>query len=547
MENLKRNETTAAEAAAIEDGKMNPFIPGQEYSENYLQIHQDRCQKLPIRSQRQEFLDKYHSEQVTIVCGDAGSGKTTQISQFVLFDEWESGLRVACTQPRRVAATGVAARVAQEMDVPLGGIVGYRVRFDKKSSRETRLEFLTDGLLLKTHSRDLSLSQHACIIIDEAHERTTNTDMLLALLKKIIQQRKDLKVVIMSATINLEKFCQYYGTTNIFDTNRQVHTVQINYAEASPKYYDEAVVAAVTHIVNNRPKGDILVFITSITEVERTCDWLRSEIPAITVLPMYSSLPKASARQRAGRAGRTESGECYRLYTKEFHDRGMIPNTPPSIHLNEVSGEVLLLKSLSYEDVPNFDWLDPPHPETYLRAIGDLRDLGYINDRCGITHAGRQAATLSVHCVWYNCFRKAHELDCLGQIIAIAALMSTQADILTRPYQVRYAADVVHRTFDHPESDIVGRMNALSCYWQMSKDLSEDELLGWCNEYFVNHRVATEVLAIRRQLLGHVQRNFLANSVPLSMLETDEKFSENIRKSLLAGFFTKTAMFDSRR
>ncbi|KAH6969315.1 P-loop containing nucleoside triphosphate hydrolase protein [Fusarium avenaceum] len=228
-------------------------------------------------------------------------------------------------------------------------------------------------------------------MIDEAHERTTNTDLLLALPKKLVSKRKDLKIVIMSATINLERFLD--------------------------------------HIVTNKPKGNILVFMTSTREIERTCAELRTQLPELKVLPMYSSLPEyaqdmaisgstsqtcnvstdvaeasltipgvvcvvdcglhkeasynprvgmstlatalisqASARQRAGRAGRTKPGECYRLYTKEFHDRGMTPNTPPAVHLSELSSEVLLLKSLGFHDIPKFDWLDPPHPEPYLRA-----------------------------------------------------------------------------------------------------------------------------------------------------------------------------------
>ncbi|KAI1040373.1 hypothetical protein LB505_003446 [Fusarium chuoi] len=164
MNSLKRNETTAAEAAAIENGKMNPFFENKEYSKEYLQIHEDRCKKLPVRSQRQEFLDKYHSEQVTIVVGDTGSGKTIQVSQFVLFDEWASGLRVACTQPRGVAASSVATRVAQELDVPLGGIVGYKVRFDNKSSDSTRLGFVTDGLLLQQYAGDTNFSKYVCFL-----------------------------------------------------------------------------------------------------------------------------------------------------------------------------------------------------------------------------------------------------------------------------------------------------------------------------------------------------------------------------------------------
>ncbi|KAM0262374.1 hypothetical protein ACHAPA_009270 [Fusarium lateritium] len=607
MEKLKRNKTTASEASVIEDGKMNPFFPGKEYSERYVKLHKERNERFPVRSQRQEFLDKYHSEQVTIVVGDTGSGKTVQVSQFVLFDEWEGDLRVACTQPRQAAAIGVAGRVAQEMDVPLGGVVGYKVRFDHNISNDTRIGLLTDGLLLQQHAADNMLKGYACIMIDKADERTTNTDLLLALLKGLIRKRNDLKVVIMSATINLDKFCQYFGTKNVFETKRQVNAVSIKHLDSPPVAYDIAVIAIVNHIVTNRPKGNILVFMTSVREVEETCVELRKKLRGLKVLPMYSSLPKyaqdmatggsstqmcivstnvaeasltipgivyvvdcglqkeagynfrvgmttlltapiskASARQRAGCAGLTEPGECYRLYSKEFHDRGMVANTPPGIHMSEVSGEVLRLKSLGYEDIPKFDWIDPPHPEAYLRAIGDLNDTGYINDRCRITPNGKQAATLPVHCAWYNCFRKAHDLDCLGQLITIAALMSTQDDILTRPYQVRYAADVVRQAFAHGQSDILARMNVMSCYYQMTKDLTESDLLGWCNEYFVNHRVATQVMAIRNQLLSHVNQHFLmGKSKPVTMDETDEAYSDKIRQSLLAGFFFKAAMFTS--
>ncbi|WZH43026.1 pre-mrna splicing factor rna helicase [Fusarium acuminatum] len=606
MEKLRRNKTTASEASAIEDGKMNPFFPTKEYSEQYLKLHKERNEKLPVRSQRQEFLDKYQSEQVTIVVGDAESGKTTQLPQFVLFDEWESNLSVACTQPSRAAATSVASRVAREMDVPLGSLVGYKVRFETKTKETTRLEALTDGSLLQKYATNDVLQHYACIMIDEAHERTKDTDMLLALLKNLIPKRQDLNIVIMSAPVNIEKLCQYFGTSNIFEAKRQANAVQIKHVDSPPVQYDIAVVATVRHIVMTKPKGNILVFMTSPREIEKTCVELRTQFPGLKVLPIYSSLPKhaqdlatsgsttqmcivstdvaeasltipgviyvvdcglhkeagynprvgmttvltapisqASARQRAGCAGRTEPGECYRLYSKEFHDRGMSPATPPAIHLSELSGEVLRLKSLGFEDIHKFDWLDPLHPEPYLRAISDLRVMGYINDQCRITPNGRKAIRFPVHCAWYNCFLKAHALGCLRQLVTIAALMSTQDDILTRPYEVRYAADGVRQAFAHGQSDILGRMNALSCYFQMSKDLSKDDLLGWCNEYFVDHKVATQVLAIREELMSQVRLHLLmGKSEPSALDEAEEGYSDKIRQSILAGFFFKAAMFE---
>ncbi|KAF4465430.1 pre-mrna splicing factor rna helicase [Fusarium albosuccineum] len=588
MDRLVRNKTTASEAMELESGAMNPFYPEKQHTQGYLDELQKRRQTLPVcgLAQRQRFLDAYQSEksQVTVVTGETGSGKTTQLAKTILFDEFASGLRVACTQPSQVATIGVAARVALEMDVGLGTLVGYKVRFDNTTSRKTRLAFLTDGLVLRQYEQDPSLSNYACIIIDEVHERTANIDMLLALVKKSLATRHDLKVVIMSATIDLEKFRRYFNTANVFEASRQVHSVDIKHVDTAPILYETAIQATVRHIVSRPTHGHILIFMTHSSEIERMCLVLQKNHPSIRAVPLYSSLPKHdqdlaiggsgtltycglkkeagynyrvgmstlltapisqdSARQRAGRAGRTQSGEVYRLYTKEFHDNSMSKHTPPGVHMREVSGVVLRLKSLGFHDVTRFDWFDPPHPEAYLRAIGDLEALGYIDNRCRITPNGRQAAVLPVHCAWYNCLLKAHELGCLGQMITIAAVMSLQDDILSRPHEVRYAADVMRKCFGHGESDPLVRLNAIHCYIQMKKDLSTEHLVGWCNEYFVNHEVAKQVISLRSQLRDLVVKAEIVQdrSEILSLNEEDEEYSAKIRQALLAGFFMKAGM-----
>ncbi|KAJ3544490.1 hypothetical protein NM208_g3021 [Fusarium decemcellulare] len=575
MDRLVRNKTTASEAMELESGAMNPFYPGKQHTQGYLDELQKRRQTLPVcgLEERQRFLDAYQSKksQVTIVTGETGSGKTTQLAKAILFDEFASGLRVACTQPSQVATIGVAARVALEMDVGLGTLVGYK----------------------------------ACIIIDEVHERTANIDMLLALVKKTLANRRDLKAVIMSATIDLEKFRRYFNTDNVFEASRQVHSVDINHLDTAPILYETAIQATVQHIISRHTDGHILIFMTHVSEIERMCLVLQKNHPNIRVVPLYSSLPKHdqylaiggsgtltcivstnvaessltipgvgyvidcglkkearfnyrvgmstlstapisqdSARQRAGRAGRTQSGEVYRLYTKEFHDNSMSKHTPPGVHMGEVSGVVLRLKSLGFHDVTRFDWFDPPHPEAYLRAIGDLEALGYIDNRCRITPNGSQAAMLPVHCAWYNCLLKAHELGCLGQMITIAALMSLQDDIQTRPYQVRYAADVIRRCFGHGQSDLLAKLDVINCYVQMQKDLSTEDHLGWCNEYFINSKVAKQAIALRSQLQDLVVRAGIVkdrNEI-LSLNERDEEYSAKIRRALLAGFFMKAGM-----
>ncbi|ETS75168.1 hypothetical protein PFICI_13652 [Pestalotiopsis fici W106-1] len=204
MDQLRRNQTTAEQATALEDGNNN-FLTNKPYSARFRELLKQR-RRLPVSANRSRFLELYQRSRVIILTSDTGSGKTTQSTQFILFDEFASGKMVACTQPRRLAATSVATRVAEELDVELGAQVGYNVRFDVKGSKETRLGYMTDGKLLAGAMADPLFSKYCCIIIDEAHERTIPTDILLALLKRAISDRDDLSVVIMSATLDAQRF-----------------------------------------------------------------------------------------------------------------------------------------------------------------------------------------------------------------------------------------------------------------------------------------------------------------------------------------------------
>ncbi|KAJ3521224.1 hypothetical protein NM208_g13393 [Fusarium decemcellulare] len=286
MESLKRNQTTADQAIALEDGQANPLQPGTQHSKKYFEILKVR-RSLPAaqKQARQRLLDLYHQNQVVVVSAAIGSGKTTQLTQHVMFDEWESKLMVACTQPRKTAALDVAKQVAEELDVSLGSVVGTSVRFLKQVTTETRLQFMTDGMLLRELQDDPFLLKYACVIIDEAHERTTNTDILLALLKYIISRRRDLKLVIMSATLEATKFAKYFG-----------------YLEhATDDYYLSSLVT-VCHIHEKMPPGDILVFLTSIGEIERFCSKLRAVTKNLVLWPLYSALLPGEQKKALGRS-----------------------------------------------------------------------------------------------------------------------------------------------------------------------------------------------------------------------------------------------------
>ena len=195
MESINRNQVTKVQIRQLEDGPLNP-LTGKAWPNGHKSILQGR-RKLPVYKRLGEILDVYHQNQVFILSSETGSGKSTQVPQALVYDEYASGLRVACTQPRRLAATSLASRVALEMGVALGEEVGYQIGGDRnidQNDKTTRLSYMTEGVLLLKHASDRDLSEYACIIIDEAHERTVETDLLLAMLKKALTRRKDLKV-----------------------------------------------------------------------------------------------------------------------------------------------------------------------------------------------------------------------------------------------------------------------------------------------------------------------------------------------------------------
>ncbi|CRK37483.1 hypothetical protein BN1708_001504 [Verticillium longisporum] len=292
--------TTAKQAAVVEDLTHNAFT-GKEHTKKYFDILRTR-RDLPVHKQRQEFLDKYHSTQILVFVGETGSGKTTQIPQYVLYDELPQRNRklVACTQPRRVAAMSVAQRVADELDVPLGDEVGYSIRFEDKTSPRTVLKYMTDGMLLREAMHDHQMSRYSCIILDEAHERTLATDILMALLKNVAQRRPDLKIIVMSATLDAQKFQRYFNDAPLLAVPGRTFPVEIFYTPEPEKDYVEAAIRTVLQIHASEGEGDILVFLTGEEEIEDACrkinleaDEMVREIDAgpLAVYPLYGTLP----------------------------------------------------------------------------------------------------------------------------------------------------------------------------------------------------------------------------------------------------------------
>lgn len=238
-------------------------------------------QSLPAYKSRNPLLSMIRENQVSIIIGETGSGKTTQIPQYLYEDGFTAnGKIIGVTQPRRVAAMSVAKRVAHEMDVKIKEEVGYTIRFEDFSSSNTKIKFMTDGILLREVLLDNDLDKYSCIMIDEAHERTLNTDVMLGILKGLLQRRKDLKLIITSATMNAKKFSKFFGNAPQFTIPGRTFPVEMNYTKHPVSDYVEAAVkqAVNIHMSTSIQSGDILIFMTGQEDVEVTTDSIRERL-----------------------------------------------------------------------------------------------------------------------------------------------------------------------------------------------------------------------------------------------------------------------------
>jgi pre-mRNA-splicing factor ATP-dependent RNA helicase DHX38/PRP16 len=252
---------------------------------------------LPAFAVREDLLRVIRDNQVIIVVGQTGSGKTTQLTQFLHEDGYGKHGLIGCTQPRRVAAMSVAKRVSEEMEVKLGGLVGYAIRFEDCTSKDTKIKYMTDGVLLRESLVEPDLDKYSCIIMDEAHERALNTDVLMGLIKKVLARRRDLKLIVTSATMNADRFSRFYGGAPEFIIPGRTFPVDIQYSRSPCEDYVDSAVKQVLAIHVSQGPGDILVFMTGQEDIEITCELVADRLkllndpPKLSILPIYSQMP----------------------------------------------------------------------------------------------------------------------------------------------------------------------------------------------------------------------------------------------------------------
>jgi ATP-dependent RNA helicase DHX8/PRP22 len=258
----------------------------------------DQRESLPIFKLRDTIVQAIEENQIMVVVGDTGSGKTTQMTQYLAEAGFASRGIIGCTQPRRVAAMSVAKRVAEEVGCRLGQEVGYTIRFEDCTSPSTRIKYMTDGMLLRECLVDPKVSKYSVLLLDEAHERTVSTDVLFGLLKKAAKERPDLRLIVTSATLDAERFSSYFFNCPILTIPGRTYPVEVLYAKEPESDYLDSALMTVMQIHLSEPPGDILVFLTGQEEIDTACEVLYermkalgSSVPELIILPVYSALP----------------------------------------------------------------------------------------------------------------------------------------------------------------------------------------------------------------------------------------------------------------
>jgi ATP-dependent RNA helicase DHX8/PRP22 len=555
---------------------------------------------LPISAQKNDFIKAVEKYQIIVAIGETGSGKTTQITQYLAESGYINSGVIGCTQPRRVAAQSIAKRVADEVGCRLGEEVGYNVRFDDCTGPKTVIKYMTDGMLLRETLIDGTMNRYSVIILDEAHERTINTDVLFGLVKELVRCRSDLRLIITSATLDAEKFSSYFFSAPIFTIKGRMYPVEKFYSKQPETDYLDAALTTILQIHLTEPEGDILVFLTGQEEIETACRILHermivlgSSVPTLLALPVFGALPseiqsqifeqapigsrkcviatniaeasitidgiyyvvdpgmckmnvfnpktgleslvvmpvsQASANQRAGRAGRTGPGKCFRLYTEEAYKYEMQETTVPEILRCNLSMIVLTLKAMQIKDLVNFDFMDPPPEANLIYALEMLCNLGALDEEGLLTRLGRKMAEFPLDPPMSKVLLASVDLGCSDEVITIMSMLQVQ-NVFYRPKEKQAQADQRHAYFFLPEGD---HLTLLAIYNAFKKAKVANT---WCYENFVQVRALKTAQDTRKQLIGIMDR------YKLELVSIGRNFT-NVQKAITSGYFCHAARKD---
>ena len=661
-----------------EKSKTSDQVPQLKKSEGSVHRVRHVCRKtdvetcrsaLPILGYEQEIMETVTARDIVVICGQTGCGKTTQVPQFLYEAGYGSASfseragQIGVTQPRRIAATSTAARVAHELDVPLGSLVGFQIRHKNRTSAETAIRFMTDGILIRELQRDFLLSAFSALIIDEAHERSLNTDLILGMLSRVVKLRRrvmgqvPLKVIIMSATLEATAFLSnallFSEPPPVLHIPSRQFSVTIHFSKRTEvEDYETVVLRKVCRIHRQLPPGGILVFMTGKREIDRFCAQLKKqlkkrkpvqslpsteptdvddiddatseeeietvpgntedpEMPSqemrcqdVMILPLYAMLPphqqsqvfqplpeghrlivvatnvaetsitipgiryvvdcgrakkkvlhadtgvsrfavdwisKAAATQRAGRAGRTLPGHCYRIYSSAHFGQRFPEFELPEISCIALEDVVLLMKSMDLHKVAHFPFPSPPDPAALEAAEETLVALGALDrERC-VTAMGRQMIEFPIGSRHARMVLRSKEIEEEEQIegltlyaLSLAAAMSMESPFLRETGQEeKTARRQAHRLFISPASDAISSLTAL-CYYRQASNGRQ-----FCQRAFLNEKIMKEMAALERQLRQIFFKTFdldCPKAIDVVQPEPSQQMIDHLRHCLLAGW-----------
>ncbi|KAL9086987.1 MAG: hypothetical protein Q9159_003881 [Coniocarpon cinnabarinum] len=579
---------------------------------------------LPIAKFEKPLQYTVESFPVTVLIGHTGSGKTTQLPQYLNRAGWASnGKQIAVTQPRRVAAASVAKRVAEEMTCELGQDVGYSIRFEDVTSAKTRIKFLTDGMLLREALVDPLLTRYSVIMVDEAHERSLSSDILLGILRKIHKKRSDLRIVVSSATLQAEDFLSFFTaddvehastasttrTGRIVSLSGRMYPVDVHYLSEATHDYLKLAVQTVLDINAQEDTGDILVFLTGREEIESAMQTISERLyewkgpgPRPFVVPLFAGLPtdqqmrvfepsgtgfrkvvlatniaeasvtidgivfvidcgfvklraynsrtgiealtatpisKASATQRAGRAGRTKPGKCYRLYTEDDY-QSLSEATVPEVQRSNLAHVILQLKALGVDNIVRFGFLTSPPAELVIRGLELLYSLGALDDYARLTKPlGTRMAELALDPMMSKALLSSREFGCLDEMLSIAAMTSLQGGIWFTHDGDRQDHELARRKFAVEEGDHLTLLNVFQAFVTSGRKDAK-----WCAKNFLNNKSMQRALSTRNQLRRYLERFGIVSNADHSFEKSvngDDNGAERIRRCLTSGFFAHAA------